>query len=170
LAIVLSVLFLLAIVLSVLFLLAIVLSVLFLLAIVLSVLFRITGSNYHCCIFELFLNFYICRKQLENRWVIEIILKRMTFVMKRKLKQWWSTISPISTKRTITSHHLAGHKKKPNDKWHWKSSCGGFKLVNRIQTPPFGLVTEYSTAIYNIDKRSKNLHRFTFTPLDHILP
>jgi len=24
--------------------------------------------------------------------------------MKRKFKQWWSTIRPISTKRTITSH------------------------------------------------------------------
>jgi len=24
--------------------------------------------------------------------------------MKRKLKQWWSTIPPISTKGTITSH------------------------------------------------------------------
>jgi len=25
-------------------------------------------------------------------------------VMRRKFKQWWSTIPPISTKRTITSH------------------------------------------------------------------
>jgi len=26
--------------------------------------------------------------------------------MKRKFKQWWSTIQPISTKRAITSHFL----------------------------------------------------------------
>jgi hypothetical protein len=32
--------------------------------------------------------------------------------MKRKFKQWWSTIQPISTKRTITSHFLTLHKKK----------------------------------------------------------
>jgi len=31
--------------------------------------------------------------------------------MKRKFKQWWSTIPPISTKRTIASH-LKQLKKK----------------------------------------------------------
>jgi len=32
--------------------------------------------------------------------------------MKRKFKQWWSSIPPISTKRTITSH-LNWTQKRP---------------------------------------------------------
>jgi len=28
----------------------------------------------------------------------------MVLIMKRKFKQWWSSIPPISTKWTITSH------------------------------------------------------------------
>ena len=35
------------------------------------------------------------------------------YIMKRKFKQQWSTIPPISTKRTITSHLLTEHKKRP---------------------------------------------------------
>jgi hypothetical protein len=30
--------------------------------------------------------------------------KSFVYIMKRKFKQWWSTIPPILTKRTITSH------------------------------------------------------------------
>jgi len=34
-------------------------------------------------------------------------------VMKRMFKQWWSTIPPISTKRTITSHLKPLNAKRP---------------------------------------------------------
>jgi hypothetical protein len=33
-------------------------------------------------------------------------------IMKRKFNQWWSTIPPISTKRTITSHFNSLNSKK----------------------------------------------------------
>jgi len=33
-------------------------------------------------------------------------------IMTRKFKQWWSTISPISTKRAITSHLISLNTKK----------------------------------------------------------
>ena len=54
---------------------------------------------------------------------------------KRKFKQWWSSIPPISAKRTITSHLY--WTQKDNDKSHWKSrfwlgigtQCGGVKLI-----------------------------------------
>jgi len=45
-------------------------------------------------------------------------------IMKREFNHWWSTIPPISTKRTITLNHWT-QKKSP---WHmhWKSkSCYG---------------------------------------------
>jgi hypothetical protein len=35
--------------------------------------------------------------------------------MKRKFKQWWSIISPISTKRTITFHLYSLNTKKHHD-------------------------------------------------------
>jgi len=41
--------------------------------------------------------------------------------MKRKLKQWWSTIPPISTKRTFTSHLNSLDTNKYHAKWRWKS-------------------------------------------------
>jgi len=38
----------------------------------------------------------------------------------RKFKQWWSSIPPISTKRTIISHYNWTHWKQTTV-WHWKS-------------------------------------------------
>jgi len=35
--------------------------------------------------------------------------------MKRKFKQWWSTIQAISTKQTTTSHLKSRNTKRP---WH----------------------------------------------------
>ena len=47
-------------------------------------------------------------------------------IMKRKFKQWWPTIPPISTKKTITSHPNWTHwtKKKDHDIWRWNSTSG----------------------------------------------
>jgi len=54
--------------------------------------------------------------------VIEIYLKQLLVIMKRKFKQWLSSILPISTKRTITSHLNWTHwTKKDHDIWRWKS-------------------------------------------------
>ena len=42
--------------------------------------------------------------------------------MKRKFKQWWSSIPPISTKRTINSHLNWTHKiQKKHGVWRWIS-------------------------------------------------
>jgi hypothetical protein len=41
--------------------------------------------------------------------------------MKRKFKPWWSTISPISTNQTVTSHLKSLNMKKNLDIWCWKS-------------------------------------------------
>ena len=61
----------------------------------------------YCTFIWLFLTYVLCvhfsesyanitgRKSLTIFWWI---------IVKRKLRQWWSPISPISTKRTITSH------------------------------------------------------------------
>jgi len=40
---------------------------------------------------------------------------------KRKFKQWYSTIAPISTKRTTTSHTNSPRTLKTHDIWRWKS-------------------------------------------------
>ena len=65
--------------------------------------------------------------------------------MKRKIKQWYSTIQPKSTKQTklrlISNHWTHTHTlTKDNDKWRWISGswlgigtkCGGDKPVNGI--------------------------------------
>ena len=41
--------------------------------------------------------------------------------MKRKFKQWWSTIPSTSTKQTITSHLNLLSTKKDHNIWRWKS-------------------------------------------------
>ena len=59
--------------------------------------------------------------------------------MKRKFRQRWSTIPPLSTKRTITKFQIIEHLKKTHCIWRWKSksdlgqahTCGGVKLVNQ---------------------------------------
>ena len=60
----------------------------------------------------------------------------------KQFKQWRSTIPPISTKRTITSHLNSLHIQKTHDIWHWNpchglgqtQNFGGVKPVYRI--PP----------------------------------
>jgi len=39
-------------------------------------------------------------------------VKDRYLLMKKKIKQWWSTITPISTKRTITSHLFSLNTKR----------------------------------------------------------
>jgi hypothetical protein len=46
----------------------------------------------------------------SNHWTYKI-----------KFKQWWSTIQPISTKRTSTSHLKPLSVKRPRHMWRWKS-------------------------------------------------
>jgi hypothetical protein len=43
--------------------------------------------------------------QLYRKHQINISYNRVTLIMKRKFKQWWSSIPPISKKQTITAHH-----------------------------------------------------------------
>ena len=76
-------------------------------------------------------------------------------LMKRNFKQRWSTIPPMSTKRTI-AFHLNSLKTKmnmTNDVGHQGRSlgqaqkCGGVKLVNAIPTLPL-LITVSTTTIH----------------------
>ena len=75
----------------------------------------------------------------------EIVVKnqiKYTFIMiKRKFKQWWSTIPPIWKKRPITSH-LEDIKKNmtydfgnPGPDLRQAQKCGRVNLVNGIPTP-----------------------------------
>ena len=60
--------------------------------------------------------------------------------MKRKLKKWWPTISPILSKRTITSHLNLLNTKTPPDitseiqvlRWDKHKNCGEVKPVKII--------------------------------------
>ena len=69
--------------------------------------------------------------------------------MKRKFKQWWSLIQPLSTKRTITSHLNWTHWTKiKTTTWCWKSrswlrrckKCCRIKAVSEISTLPFDIL------------------------------
>ena len=74
-----------------------------------------------------------------------------------------STIPPISTKRTITSHLLTEHKKDHNT-WRWESrywireaqKCGGVKQVNGPQH--FTLNNRVSNINTLINDKKKKLH------------
>ena len=76
-------------------------------------------------------------------------------IMKRKFKQWWSTIQPISTKRTTTSHRNSLNTKKDQDicrrkcrPWRltsanmWQGYIGWYNLNH----PPFSII-EYQAEI-----------------------
>jgi hypothetical protein len=77
--------------------------------------------------------------------------------MKRKFKQWWSSISPISTKWIITSH-LNWTQKWPHDIWHWKSrSLLGtdtnmciFPVLPNQQTPLLDRINKILKKLYPI--------------------
>jgi hypothetical protein len=56
-------------------------------------------------------------------------------IIKRKFKQWWLTISPISTKRTNTSHlkQLNTHKRLQQAlAWHRHKKVAGLNQSNRL--------------------------------------
>ena len=44
----------------------------------------------------------------------------LMLIIKRKLKQWWSTIASLSIKPTIISHIKLLNTKIDHDIWHWK--------------------------------------------------
>ena len=57
------------------------------------------------CTFFVNWNLYKNDKNVQRLCIINLWLHNFTcYIMKRKLKQLWSTIPPILTKRTITSH------------------------------------------------------------------
>ena len=77
---------------------------------------------------------------------------------KRKLKQWWSQITSISTKRTITSHlNWTQYKTKTYDVGNLGPSlgqtqqCGGVKPVNGDPTNPPLLITGSPTFKYGVE-------------------
>jgi hypothetical protein len=67
----------------------------------------------------------------------------MLFIMRSKFKQWWSSIPPMSTKQTITSHLNWTHWTQKRQ-WHdvgnpspdvgQAQKCGRVKSVNGIPT------------------------------------
>ena len=48
--------------------------------------------------------------QLYRKHQLNISYNRVILIMKRKFKQWWSSIPPISTKWTIIAHHDSTHR------------------------------------------------------------
>ena len=62
-------------------------------------------SNYHTITATTApLLYRILKKQVHSRDDSLQVLASVALIMKRKYKQWWSTILPISAKQTITSH------------------------------------------------------------------
>jgi len=67
--------------------------------------------------------------------------------MKIKFEQWWSTIQPISTKQTITSHLKSLNRIKtqaydignPGHGLGQAKKCGRVTIVNGIPAPPLSL-------------------------------
>ena len=76
--------------------------------------------------------------------------------MKRKFKQWWSTISPISIKRTTTFHFksLNTKNKKPQDKIEWKTKITMSEMSrNPIDNP---LRSKIDTLHTNIHEKQRS--------------
>ena len=72
----------------------------------------------------------------------DIYLKKTFTIMKRKFKQWWSSISPISTKRRITSHLNSLNIKRPPHMtleiqvWDKHNNVAGLNLLMGSQPSP----------------------------------
>ena len=82
-------------------------------------------------------------------------------IMKAKFQMWWPTIPPISTKQTITCHLKSLNIKKNITyikRWKSRSWFGQAPKCGWVK-PVFPM---WSLPI-------KNLHRFTSTQKDHIL-
>jgi hypothetical protein len=87
-------------------------------------------------------------------------------IMKRKNKQWWSTIPPISTKRKIISHlkSLSIKKTLPYDvdnlgRYIW--ICGGAKPIDGISHLRFLNMWPLTAKQVNTNDKTK-LHTFTY--------
>ena len=52
--------------------------------------------------------------------ILYLIIRRVMFIMKRKFKQWWSTMSPIWRKQqpSLTLNHWT---QRDHNVWNWKS-------------------------------------------------
>ena len=61
-------------------------------------------------------------------WKWCIIRHDFYIVIKRKCKQWWSIIPPISTKLITTSQVKPMNTIKDHNIWHWKSRCSILKF------------------------------------------
>ena len=107
--------------------------------------------------------------------------------MKRNFKQWWSTIPPISTKRTITSQYppqLTEHEKDNDIQMYdvgnsgpglvhctvQAQKCDGVKLVNGIPTPGTLVILGQNFAFfifyfYNVDSlKWQQLSKISWDP------
>jgi hypothetical protein len=91
-------------------------------------------------------SFSVWRQWLQRKRSTYIF--KVTFFMKRKFKQWWSSTSPIATKQTSTSHLKSTHwTYTPRLRTTYDvgnlsrglgrvQKCGGVKLANGIPTLP----------------------------------
>jgi len=78
----------------------------------------------------------------------EVVTLRYICSMKRKLTQWWSTIPPISTKWTTTSHFKLLNTKmimtydigNPVPGLGQTQKCGRVKPINGIPTLPLLII------------------------------
>ena len=77
--------------------------------------------------------------------------------MKKKFKQWWSTIPPMSTNQTITSHLKPSSTKKKTMTYDVRNPGSGLKQANKCcvvkpfnETPTFPLliIRSVPTTIY----------------------
>ena len=82
-----------------------------------------------------------------------MVKKWVKLIMKRKFKQWWSSIPPISTKRTVTSHLYWTQTDQTYDVGNQSPGLGqvhtyvGVKPVNEILTLPL-LITGSPTVMH----------------------
>ena len=90
-----------------------------------------------------------------------VIVPGIKFLMKRKFKQRWSSVSPISTKWTITSHL----------NWtHWTQKTQNMACLNwSMWSQLHPLDNWISNGNYIHKQTINNLHRFTSTQEDYIL-
>ena len=69
---------------------------------------------------------WLCKIVISKIWFV-VLIDNLIFVMKKKFKQWWSSIPLISTERTITFHHVYDFQmscwwcniNKSNFIWKW---------------------------------------------------
>ena len=85
-------------------------------------------------------------------------------IMKRKFKQWWSTIPPISTKQTITSHlnwtELTEHKKTMSMEMQVMAFNRHNWINNYLETGVYGVLCEVLTYTVTVSYRCETWIRY----------